>query len=119
MHGLIRPVQLKRREAVGETSRVTWYQVPGGLHSQRNIRNILSAGIGKAQLHLVPVPVCNTLTIREAQLIYIRPLEVWSSQVVVTPFNKSIGVLDGDTSFGTKFEPNQTPCIRIVCPVFP
>ena len=49
--------------------RVTWYQVPGGL-PQLNIRNILSAGVGKAQLHFAHfVPVCNILTIGEAQLI--------------------------------------------------
>lgn len=50
--------------------RMTWYQVPGGLLSQLNIRNILSAGVGKAQLHFDHfVPVCNILTIGEAQLI--------------------------------------------------
>lgn len=50
--------------------RVTWYQVPGGLLSQLNIRNILSAGVGKAKLHFAHfVPVCNILTIGEAQLI--------------------------------------------------
>lgn len=123
MHGLIRPVQLKRREAVGETSRtcVTCDLVPGArwfaLSTKHTKHTKCRGWKGKASL----CSLCSCLQHFDdwRSSAHLRPLEVWSSQLVVTPLTKSIGVLDGDSSFGTKFERTRHLACELFVPSFP